>query len=105
MFSVIVSDIGTVYDGNEFAEAEATYDKYVQQSNNQFGTSTSSEVILMANGEVEFHYEGMTCSCDKCGFSVPRQEAVFVSNNEFNFVFCTERCKVKKMKTINLTSI
>jgi hypothetical protein len=111
MFSVIVGNLGTVYDGDDFSEAEKTYDEYVEMSHCAFGRASSQEVILMANGEVEFHYEGMTCACNECGLDIPRDEALLVTlvaerakegeAGELNLTFCSERCKTKTMSILN----
>ncbi len=100
MFSVIVGNIGTVYDGDDFNLAERTYDEYVDKSNAKYGRASSEEVILMRNGEVEFHYEGMTCSCNECGLNVPRDEALLVTLSDLNLTFCSERCKVKTLRVL-----
>lgn len=99
MFSVIVGNLGTVYDGDDFAEAEKTYDEYVEMSHCQFGRASSEEVILMKNGEVEFHYEGMTCQCSDCGYNVLREEALIMG--ELKLTFCSERCKAKTLRVLN----
>jgi hypothetical protein len=101
MYSVIVGNLGTVYDGDDFAEAERAYDEYVEMSHSQYGRIASEEVVLMANGEVEFHYEGMTCSCSECHLDVPRDEAILVTEGGLNLTFCTERCKKKMMRVLN----
>ena len=101
MFSVIVGNLGTVYDGDDYSEAEKAYDEYVEMSHCQFGRVATEEVIFMANGEVEFHYEGMTCACSECGLDVPRDEALLVTEGELKLTFCTERCKAKTMRVLN----
>ncbi len=101
MFSVIVGNLGTVYDGDDFSEAEKAYDEYVEMSHCAFGRTSSQEVILMKNGEVEFHYEGMTCACNECGYNVLREEALLVTLGELNLTFCSERCEKKTMSILN----
>lgn len=51
-FSVIVGNIGTVYDGNSQTEAQRVYAAYVADSINGIGRAANEEVTLWVDGEI-----------------------------------------------------
>ena len=57
-FQVIVGNIGTVYDGNNYMQAQARYTAYVRASKSPHGRAAGEPVTLMRNGEIRSEYEG-----------------------------------------------
>jgi hypothetical protein len=57
-FQVIVGNIGTVYDGNNYMQAMAAYSVYIRQSRNNYGRAAGEDVAVMHNGEPTHEYFG-----------------------------------------------
>ena len=57
-FQVIVGNLGTVYDGNDRAEAMRDYNESVKIFKQSASRVTGEPVTLMVNGEPEEEYEG-----------------------------------------------
>ena len=57
-YEVIVGNIGTVYDGNDLAEANRKFDTYVEQSKSGRGRAGGEDVTIMTNGEPTREFEG-----------------------------------------------
>ncbi len=57
-FSVIVGNIGTVYDGTSREEALRFYDEYKQLSVTNYGRAAGEPVTLTEDGEPQKTYEG-----------------------------------------------
>lgn len=58
-YQVIVSNIGTVYDGNDEQEAKGAYDEYRTNSELAMGRAAGEDVTLMADGEPLVEYIGV----------------------------------------------
>ena len=58
-FQVIVGNIGTVYDGDDYNEAMKNYNEYSEQSKQQYGRAAGEPVTLWIEGEpaLEFGLE------------------------------------------------
>lgn len=52
-YEVIVGNIGTVYSGNDKAEADRAYAHYVEQSNSRLGRAGGEHVTMMVGNEIE----------------------------------------------------
>lgn len=57
-FEVIVSNIGTVYSGNNYMQAMAKFGSYVKDSKANYGRAAGEQVTLFHNGEIKREYEG-----------------------------------------------
>jgi hypothetical protein len=57
-FQVIVGNIGTVYDGNNFTVASTTFNQYVKASKAQDGRASGESVVLMHNNKIRKEHEG-----------------------------------------------
>lgn len=55
-FSVVVGNVGTVYDGNDLAEAQRDYEAYCTASQRRQGRAAGEAVTLFANGEITAEY-------------------------------------------------
>lgn len=51
-YTVIVGNIGTVYDNTSAREAVNTYTEYRMQSNKGYGRAAGEPVTLLRNGEL-----------------------------------------------------
>ena len=59
VYEVIVGNVGSVYHGNNRAEAIKTYRFYVRSSRELVGARCYGEnVILLVNGEIEQEHTG-----------------------------------------------
>ena len=56
-YEVIVGNIGTVYSGDDMAEAKSTYESYVADSKADYGRAGGEDVTLMVDGEPDSDYE------------------------------------------------
>lgn len=52
MYLVIVGNIGTVYEGDNYTLARETFQEYVNMSVSGHGRAANESVTLFANGEV-----------------------------------------------------
>lgn len=57
-FQVIVGNIGTVYSGNNYMQAECKFSRYVKLSKANVGRAAGEPVTLMHNGEPRREYIG-----------------------------------------------
>ena len=57
-FQVVVGNIGTVYDGNNYMQAQARYAAYVKASKSPHGRAAGEPVTLMHNGDIRCEYAG-----------------------------------------------
>jgi hypothetical protein len=57
-FQVIVGNIGTVYDGNNFMQASCKFSEYVKQSKTGYGRAGGEDVTLMHWGEPRKEHAG-----------------------------------------------
>lgn len=57
-FEVIVGNIGTVYSGNNYMQAQTKYSAYVKQSREEYGRAAGETVTLFHNGEIRSEYQG-----------------------------------------------
>lgn len=55
--SIIVGNIGTVYDGNNKQEAEETYDCYCNMSMSGYGRASGEPVVWFIDNELYMEYE------------------------------------------------
>lgn len=60
-FQVIVGNIGTVYCGPDFNEAESAYDEYLEQSKSEVGRAAGESVTMMYNNSIHKEYAGTIC--------------------------------------------
>ena len=58
MYAVVVGNIGTVYQGDDFETAFATYDEYVEQSKSGVGRAAGESVCIFFDGEMTSEYVG-----------------------------------------------
>lgn len=56
MFEVIVSNIGSVYTGNNFRRASAKFNSYVKASKVGTGRAGGENVVMMHNNEMRREY-------------------------------------------------
>lgn len=52
MIEVVVGNIGTVYEGQDRAEADKVYAEYVRQSEGGYGRAAGEGVTLFVDGEI-----------------------------------------------------
>ena len=57
-FQVIVGNIGTVYDGNNYMKALAKFATYVDHSKSNYGRAAGESVTLIYNGEIKKEFVG-----------------------------------------------
>lgn len=57
-FEVIVSNIGTVYSGNNYMQAMAKFSSYVKNSKANYGRAAGENVVSLHNGEIKREYVG-----------------------------------------------
>ncbi len=55
---VIVGNIGTVYDGDDEAEAYRLFKEYSEQSANNYGRAAGEDVTWMRHGEPHMEFTG-----------------------------------------------
>lgn len=58
MYAVVVGNIGTVYQGDDFEAAFAAFDEYVEQSKSGAGRAAGESVCLFTDDELSSEYEG-----------------------------------------------
>lgn len=58
VFEVIVGNIGTVYDGNNYMQAQGKYSHYVRQSKGGWGRAAGESVTLFHHGEIRQEFFG-----------------------------------------------
>lgn len=58
LYQVIVSNVGTVYDGNDAKEAESTYEHYRDNSKAAIGREAGEDVTMMYKGDPCAEYVG-----------------------------------------------
>lgn len=56
-YQVIVGNIGTVEDTDNFLTATRTYGYYKRQSKSGYGRVAREPVTFMSNGEIKWEYE------------------------------------------------
>jgi hypothetical protein len=59
-FQVIVGNVGTVYDGDNFMESRVTAKRYVEMSKAGEGRCADESVTLMEDGEIIAEHEPAT---------------------------------------------
>lgn len=57
-FEVVVGNIGTVYAGNNYMQAQCKYARYVKASRDMDGRIAGEAVVLMHNGEIRMEHAG-----------------------------------------------
>jgi len=57
-FEVVVGNIGTVYSGNNFMQAQTKYTNYVELSRLNSGRASGEAVTLFHNGNIRSEYQG-----------------------------------------------
>ena len=57
-FQVVVGNIGHVYDGNNYMQAQSKYTGYVKASKANYGRAAGEPVTLFHNGEIKAEYFG-----------------------------------------------
>jgi hypothetical protein len=57
-YSVIVGNVGTVFNGNIKKDAIATYKEYVKMSDSSRGRVGGEDVVLTCNGEPLYEHFG-----------------------------------------------
>lgn len=57
-YQVIVGNIGTVYDGNNYIDACKDYGEYKKQSIGTHGRASGEDVVLMEHGEPKLEHIG-----------------------------------------------
>jgi hypothetical protein len=57
-FEVVVGNIGTVYSGNNYMQAQCEYTAYVKISRKGKGRAAGEPVTLFHNGEIRSEYAG-----------------------------------------------
>ena len=57
-FQVVVGNIGHVYDGNNFMQAQCCYSRYVKASKSNIGRAAGEPVTLFHNNEIRCEYFG-----------------------------------------------
>lgn len=55
-YEVIVSNVGTVYDGNNSEHASKTYHDYIDMSKEKYGRCSNEEVTLFMDGDIIEEY-------------------------------------------------
>jgi len=55
-YEVIVSNVGTVYQGNRPIDASKEYGEYKQISLNGYGRAGGEDVILLCDGEIKYEH-------------------------------------------------
>jgi hypothetical protein len=55
-FQVVVGNIGHVYDGSNFMQAQATYSHYVKASKAGVGRAGNEPVTMFHRGEIRCEY-------------------------------------------------
>jgi hypothetical protein len=58
LWEITVGNIGTVYAGNSWQEANATYLEYVRQSQRGIGRAGGESVVLWYRGEIRREHNG-----------------------------------------------
>lgn len=58
LWSVVVGNIGTVYDGTDTKAARAAFVEYREQSATGYGRAAGESVLLMVDGEPFLEHEG-----------------------------------------------
>ena len=64
-FQVIVGNIGTVYDGNNYMQAKCKYTSYVKASRANVGRAAGEPVTLLHNGDIRSEYMGEIAACEQ----------------------------------------
>lgn len=64
-FSVIVGNIGQVYEGSNYMTARAKYATYVKASKADSGRAAGENVTLFHNGEIKAEYFGTLAQCNQ----------------------------------------
>ena len=59
MYNIVVSNIGTVYQGTRFSEAYKTYQEYKKQSRSQQGYAGGEDVTWFRGGEIYKEFFGI----------------------------------------------
>lgn len=57
-FQVVVGNIGTVYDGNNFMQAQSKYSSYVKLAKAPHGRASGENVTFFHNDEIRAEYIG-----------------------------------------------
>ena len=56
-YTVLVGNIGAVYDGDSRAAAMTAYEEYVRQSQNGYGRAAGEPVTVFEGTEILFEYD------------------------------------------------
>ena len=56
-YQVVVGNIGTVYDGDDYDEALENFNEYSEQSKQQYGRAAGEQVTLFEDGEIRTENE------------------------------------------------
>lgn len=57
-YTVIVGNVGTVYDGSDILEAQRIYEHYKRMSKRSEGRCADEDVTMMRDGEVTYEHFG-----------------------------------------------
>ena len=57
-FEVVVGNVGTVYTGNNYMQAQCKYDRYVKASKQGDGRVAGEPVTLLHNDNIRMEYAG-----------------------------------------------
>jgi len=57
-FEVVVGNVGIVYSGNNYMQAQCKYDRYVRASKRGDGRVAGESVTLMHNGDIRMEHAG-----------------------------------------------
>jgi hypothetical protein len=55
-FEVIVGNVGTVYNGNNYMQAMSAFSAYKKRSANGYGRAAGEDVTMLHNGEIKHEY-------------------------------------------------
>ncbi len=58
MYEVIVSNIGTVYEGHDYKRACDVFFEYEVQSKDGYGRASGESVVMMLDGEPKHEHYG-----------------------------------------------
>lgn len=68
LYEVSVGNIGTVYLGNDEADAEGEYDDYVERSKEGLGRAGGEAVVLMKDNEIWKEHQGSLAESNEDSF-------------------------------------
>ncbi len=64
-YTVVVGNVGTVYDGTSRARADGNFNDYVKASKAPFGRAAGEHVVMMADDEIVREHVGSASSTDE----------------------------------------